>query len=100
VPCPALPDIGFALLAQYYGNGYASEACEALMQYYRETKGFESFAGFTHPKNVASQKLFARLGFVNRGTRNVSGVVGDGTGADMGGWVKGVDPDVDLDEVV
>ncbi|KAF9696308.1 hypothetical protein EKO04_005676 [Ascochyta lentis] len=97
IVCPSIPDVGFALLSAYYGRGYASEACTALMRYFNETKGMERFAGFTHPENVASQKLFARLGFENRGVRDVVGVLGgDGAAVRVAVWVKGVPEDVDL----
>ncbi|KAJ4362836.1 hypothetical protein N0V95_001210 [Ascochyta clinopodiicola] len=73
--CPAIPDVGFALLAAYQGRGYAAEAATALMQYFSEVKGHVRFAGFTHPENAASQNLFRRLGFEDRGVRLVDGVV-------------------------
>lgn len=99
IECPRIPDIGFVLLAKYYGKGYATEACNALMQHFRETKGYERFAGFTHPKNVNSQKLFRRLGFEDRGTMNVAGVVGSGAAERIAVWVKGVDSGTDLGEL-
>jgi RimJ/RimL family protein N-acetyltransferase len=97
ISCPTIPDIGFVLRPEYYGKGYASEACEALMAHFRETKGYDKFAGFTHPDNVSSQKLFTRLGFQNKGSRSVVGVVGaDGAGAVVSVWVKGVGEDADM----
>lgn len=98
VACPAIPDIGFALLAKYYGNGYASEACEALMQHFRATRGHERFAGFTHPLNVQSQKLFRRLGFESRGTIDVRGIVGEAA-IGVAVWTKGVGPETRLAEL-
>lgn len=100
IECPKIPDIGFVLHAAYYGKGYASEACNALMQHFQETKGYDRFAGFTHPKNVNSQKLFTRLGFENRGAIDVAGVVSaDGLAHTMAVWTKGVSPDTDLGEL-
>ncbi|KAJ4992177.1 acetyltransferase [Stagonosporopsis vannaccii] len=99
VSCPAIPDIGFMLLAKYYGRGYANEACETLMQYFRETKGHGRFAGFTHPENVQSQKLFVRLGFENRGTADVSGIIGNGAPLRVAVWTKGVAPETRLAEL-
>lgn len=100
LPCPAIPDVGFALLGQYYGNGYANEACNALIRYFQEEKGHERFAGFTHPENVGSQRLFKRLGFENRGVTNVSGILGTGeVGVRVAVWVKGVDPETKLSDL-
>lgn len=94
--CPTIPDIGFSLLAAYYGKGYATEACEALMKYFREAKGHERFAGFTHPENVNSQKLFRRLGFESWGTREVAGVIAGDSAFSIAVWTKGVSPDTSL----
>lgn len=97
--CPTIPDIGFALLATYYGKGYATEASEALMGYFKKEKGHERFAGFTHPNNVNSQKLFTRLGFQSRGTMELAGVVGDGSPFSIAVWTKNVDEDTKLSDL-
>ncbi|OSS49471.1 hypothetical protein B5807_05690 [Epicoccum nigrum] len=99
LPCPTIPDLGFVLLAKYYGKGYATEACEALMRHFAETKGHARFAGFTHPLNVNSQKLFRRLGFEDRGVLDVQGVVGDGSAARIAVWTKGVEEGMELGEL-
>ena len=99
LPCPTIPDIGFVLLAKYYGKGYATEACEALMRHFKEIKGHARFAGFTHPLNVNSQKLFRRLGFEDRGAMDVGGVVGDGSAARIAVWTKGVEEGTELGEL-
>lgn len=97
--CPTIPDMGFTLMATYYGKGYATEACEALMKYFKEEKGHERFAGFTHPDNVNSQKLFKRLGFESRGTTEVVGIVGDGSAFSVAVWTKDVSPDTILSDL-
>lgn len=99
LPCPKIPDIGFMLLAAYYGRGYATEACEALMRHFRETRGHGRFAGFTHPENVQSQKLFARLGFEKRRIVDVAGIVGDGSAESVAVWLKDVSPETELSEL-
>ncbi|UPX09398.1 uncharacterized protein EKO05_0000088 [Ascochyta rabiei] len=38
--CPAVPDVGFALLAAYQGRGFAREACTALMRELGEPEAF------------------------------------------------------------
>lgn len=96
--CPLIPDIGFALYSAYYGKGYATEACEAMMKYFKEEKGHGRFAGFTHPNNANSQKLFKRLGFDSRGTMEVAGVIADGT-FNIAVWTKNVDPETKLSDL-
>lgn len=98
--CPVIPDLGFVFHADYHGKGFANEACEALMGYFQETRGYTQFAGFTHPENVQSQKLFTRLGFHNWGIMPVAGVVGTyGEAASLAVWIKGVEQDTDLREL-
>lgn len=99
VQCPKIPDLGFVLLARYYGRGYANEACNALMQHFREVKGFERWAGFTHPENRNSQNLFRRLEFEDRGCMEVAGIVGSGVAMRVSVWTKGVSPDTDLSDL-
>ena len=96
--CPLIPDIGFGLYSAYYGKGYATEACEAMMKYFKEEKGHERFAGFTHPNNANSQKLFKRLGFESRGTMEVAGVAPGGA-YNIAVWKKNVDPEAKLSDL-
>lgn len=73
-----VPDVGFAIMAKYYGKGYATEAARGLMKYYREEKGQTQFAGYCDPTNENSKKMFARLGFDERGVKLVHGIRAEG----------------------
>jgi RimJ/RimL family protein N-acetyltransferase len=100
MPCPLIPDIGFVFHADHQGKGFAREACEALMAHFMEAGIHDRFAGFTHPDNMKSQKLFTRLGFQNKGVLDVAGVGGSaGAATSTSVWVKGVDPDTELSEL-
>ncbi|RYO70362.1 hypothetical protein AA0113_g3230 [Alternaria arborescens] len=72
---PTIPDVGFGLLSRYFGNGYATEAATALLNYFREEKGQKEFCAFCRPDNEASKNALIRLGFEPRGLREVYGVV-------------------------
>jgi RimJ/RimL family protein N-acetyltransferase len=74
---PSIPDIGFAIMARHYGKGYATEAAQGLMKYYREEVRQMAFAGYCEPDNENSKKMFRRLGFEDRGIKEVSGVIGN-----------------------
>lgn len=65
------PDFGFALLAPYEGCGYATEAGQAVLRFWRDTVGVKEIFVGTAPDNVRSQKLAERLGFVRAGTFDV-----------------------------
>lgn len=55
-------DIGFALLPEYRGSGYAFEASEGAIRFGRETLGLNRIAGIVSPGNRASIRLLEKLG--------------------------------------
>lgn len=57
------PDIGFAFLPQFWGQGYALESSAAVMHYSRAVLGLNSIAAITTPTNERSIKLLEKLGF-------------------------------------
>lgn len=56
------PDIGFALLSEFFNKGYAFEAASAIMKYAFEELGIQKIVGFTLPENFSSIKLLKKLG--------------------------------------
>jgi RimJ/RimL family protein N-acetyltransferase len=61
-------DIGYALLPDFSGQGYAYEAAAAVMAYARDTLGLSRLLGVVLPENVRSWQLLAKLGMVSQGT--------------------------------
>ncbi|HEY5884220.1 MAG TPA: GNAT family N-acetyltransferase [Pyrinomonadaceae bacterium] len=57
------PDIGFAFLPRFWGQGYAIESATAVMKYSREVLGLDEIAAITTPTNEPSIKLLEKLGF-------------------------------------
>ncbi|MDQ3068516.1 MAG: GNAT family N-acetyltransferase [Acidobacteriota bacterium] len=57
------PDLGFALLDGYAGQGYAFEAASATMTHAREALGPVRLLAIAMPNNVRSLVLLERLGF-------------------------------------
>lgn len=55
-------DIGFALLPQFEGNGYAFEASEGVMKYAKDNLNLKKLAAITVPYNTSSIKLLEKLG--------------------------------------
>ncbi|KAJ9294796.1 hypothetical protein DTO271G3_6716 [Paecilomyces variotii] len=68
---PSAPDVGFAFLPKYTGNGYATEALRALLDYGQKELGLDVILGFTDPDNGPSCKLMARAGMEDRGVRRM-----------------------------
>jgi RimJ/RimL family protein N-acetyltransferase len=56
------PDIGFAILPQYYRQGYTLEAGQAVLQFAREALSISSVCAITAPGNKASQQLLTKMG--------------------------------------
>lgn len=58
-------DIGFALLPEFEGKGYAFEASTALLAFGYQTMKLPKIIAFTSHDNIACQKLLKRLDLVH-----------------------------------
>lgn len=56
------PDIGFALLPEHTGKGYAFEIASAAMDYARTELAITRIAAITDPGNIASINLLKKIG--------------------------------------
>jgi len=56
------PDIGFAYLPDFWGQGFAFEAAKAVMNDARESLKLSRILAIVNPDNDASIKLLERLG--------------------------------------
>lgn len=65
-------DIGFALLPEYMGQGYAWEAARCLKDSAAAMFGLQRLLGVTRPDNQASQRLLERLGMQRSGVIQLS----------------------------
>lgn len=59
----AHPDLGYAFLARFTGQGYAHEAASAVLGHARERLKIPTLHALTAEQNPASIKLLNRLGF-------------------------------------
>jgi len=55
-----LPDLGYAILTDYYRQGIALESCQAVLAQYNDKK---RLLAMTHPENKGSQVVLEKLGF-------------------------------------
>lgn len=71
---PALPapDIGYALLPQYRGHGYAREAAQAVLDHARDGLKLPRLCAIVSPGNAASARLLEALGFRGQGTVRIA----------------------------
>jgi RimJ/RimL family protein N-acetyltransferase len=61
------PDIGFALLQEHEGLGYAREAAQAVLWHAFQCLQLPRILAITAPTNLRSTKLLAALGFGYQG---------------------------------
>ena len=66
-------DIGFALLPEYEGMGYAFEAASKLKDIAVNELGLKSMRAITTKENFSSQKLIEKLGLHLEGTTKIPG---------------------------
>jgi RimJ/RimL family protein N-acetyltransferase len=57
------PDIGFAFLPEFNGQGYAFEAASAVLDHLRAESNYPQLYAAALPDNTASIKLLIKLGF-------------------------------------
>lgn len=60
-------EIGYTFALEYWGNGYAVEALQALVDYLFETLNVTRVFGMLHPDNPASSMVMERCGFLFEG---------------------------------
>lgn len=65
------PDIGFAIIPELNGKGYATEAARVLIDYARENLGVDAVFGFFAKGNTMSRRVIEKLGFEDRGVRSL-----------------------------
>lgn len=61
------PDFGFALLPEYYGQGYGFEVAAATLVYGMQTFAISVVDAVAHRSNTPSIRLLAKLSFVEIG---------------------------------
>lgn len=57
------PDIGFAFLPQYGGQGFAFESAKAVLKYGRDVLGLRHILAVATKDNDKSEKLLGKIGF-------------------------------------
>lgn len=60
------PDVGFALLSRYHGQGYATEAVDGMLQVAREDLQLSRVSAITSSSNDASVRVLTKSGFAER----------------------------------
>lgn len=59
-----MTEIGYALLPEFWGKGYASEITSCLVDYARELGTIQELIGLVDPDNQPSIRILTKNGFV------------------------------------
>ena len=66
-------EIGYGILPEYQGRGYATEAVEAMVSWALCQSGVRRVEAETEPDNKASQRVLEKCGFLPTGTTGEEG---------------------------
>jgi len=66
-------ELSYALLTEYRGKGYGTEALEGFKQYAFDILNLHKVCALIHPENIASEKVALRAGLVYNKNLNVWG---------------------------
>ena len=58
----AQPELGWALLRNHWGHGYATEAAAAIRDWAHESRAIDRLVSLISPGNIRSQRVALRLG--------------------------------------
>ncbi|MBR2790405.1 MAG: GNAT family N-acetyltransferase [Eggerthellaceae bacterium] len=70
-PNDGVPEIGYGILPEHQGNGYATEAVKAALTWAFAHPGVTAVEAETDPGNAASQRVLEKCGF------SPTGVIGE-----------------------
>ncbi len=66
-----IPDLGFALLPEYWGKGFATEGSKALVKHAFDKHHFKKIQALNNPKNISGTKVLKKIGFKEIGSIEV-----------------------------
>lgn len=69
-------ELGYSLREEEWGKGYATEAASALTEWFFERGIAPDLIAFTHPENIASQRVLRKIGMRERAPILIDGVLG------------------------
>ncbi|MFS8144398.1 GNAT family N-acetyltransferase [Rhizobium sp. BR 249] len=69
-------ELGYSLIEEAWGKGLATEAATALAGWFFERGFAPCFIAFTHPENIASQRVLRKIGMRERAPILIDGVLG------------------------
>ncbi|MEI1251531.1 GNAT family N-acetyltransferase [Rhizobium aouanii] len=68
-------ELGYSLREEVWGQGLATEAASVLADWFFERELASGFIAFTHPENIASQRVLRKIGMRERAPILIDGVL-------------------------
>ncbi len=78
-------EVGYKVLREHQGHGYAADAVRALLSHLFLDKGFECVNAYHLAGNIASRKILEKAGFIREGVLRKA-VYRNGARADLVSW--------------
>ena len=67
------PDVGYAFLERFWGQGFATEASAAVLAHARSELGLRTVVAITTPKNLGSIAVLKKIGMKDAGMIQLPG---------------------------
>jgi len=67
------PDVGYAFLERFWGQGFATEASATVLAYARRELGLRTVVAITTPKNLGSIAVLKKIGMKDAGMIQLPG---------------------------
>ena len=68
-------DLGYRMLPEYWGRGYATESSQAALDYGKNVLKLKEVVGLADVNNIASQKVLLKLGFSEVKEMTIEGIL-------------------------
>ena len=65
-PDKDIVEIGYRLFKSFWGQGFATEAAKASIQYGFEKLGYKKIVAHVHQKNIVSQRVLEKIGMTKQ----------------------------------
>lgn len=69
-----LPEIGFHIIREYWGQGFAPEAAQACLAYAAGTLRMKHIYSYTRIENAQSQRVMEKIGMTKKKTYTKNGI--------------------------
>lgn len=70
-----MTDLGYRMLPEFWGRGYATESSRAVLEYAKDKMNFSELMAMAAVENKASQNVLLKLGFKETGRKELDSLM-------------------------